>query len=57
VGDWNGDGVDTIGLYVPGTRAWFLRNSNSNGAADVAFIYGPDNGLPAIPLAGDWDGH
>ena len=101
-GDWDGDGVDTIGLYVlrrapsssgtrtrggvadivftfgaggqgyvpiagdwkrrrrrhhpglynPATGVFFLRDSNSNGPADLAFSYGAPG---AVPLAGDWD--
>jgi hypothetical protein len=35
VGDWNGDGVDTIGLYDPAGAGFFLRNSNTGGVADI----------------------
>ncbi|MDH3753040.1 MAG: hypothetical protein OEU32_04125 [Acidimicrobiia bacterium] len=52
VGDWNGDGIDTVG-YRNG-NVWYLRNSNSAGAADVtpfAFGAGADQ-----PVVGDWDG-
>jgi hypothetical protein len=52
-GDWNGDGVDTIGIYLASTGTWFLRNTNSPGAADLVFGYGPAN---AVPLTGNWDG-
>jgi hypothetical protein len=55
VGDWNGDGVDTIGLYDPVTSTWYLRNSNSAGPADVAFSYGPAGG-GWTPMIGDWNG-
>ncbi len=51
-GDWNGDGVTIIGVYVPATGTFYLRNSNSAGAADLAIAYGP---VGVIPLAGDWD--
>jgi hypothetical protein len=27
-GDWDGDGEDTIGFYVPKTGEFFLNNSN-----------------------------
>lgn len=50
-GDWNGDGVATVGV-VRG-NVWTLRNSNSAGAPSVTFAYG----LPGdIPVVGDWDG-
>ena len=37
-GDWNGDGVDTIGIYRG--NLWYLRNSNTTGMADLYFQYG-----------------
>ena len=55
VGDWNGDGTDTVGLYNPATGAFFLRNSNSTGVADISFAYGPGN-AGWVPLVGDWNG-
>jgi hypothetical protein len=48
-------GSDTAGVYVSATGAWFLRNSNSPGGADIVFTFGP-GGAGLIPLAGDWDG-
>jgi hypothetical protein len=53
VGDWNGDGIDTIGVYVPSTGVWFLKNTNAPGSADLTFVYGPPN---VIPVTGNWDG-
>ncbi len=47
---------DTAGIYVPSTAAWFLRTSNTPGAATGVFNYGP-GGLGWIPLSGDWDGN
>jgi len=50
-GDWNGDGVATVGV-VRG-NVWTLRDSNSAGAPSVTFAYG----LPGdTPVVGDWDG-
>jgi hypothetical protein len=49
VGDWNGDGVDTIGVVRGAT--FFLRDSNTAGGADIAFVYG-DPGDTVI--VGDW---
>ena len=54
-GDWNGDGVDSIGLYNPTTATVYLRNENTSGVADITFQYGPA-GNNCIPFAGDWDG-
>jgi hypothetical protein len=59
VGDWNGDGVDTIGVVVydfavDGPVQWQLRNSNSAGAPDVVTHYGRGRDVPVV---GDWDGN
>ena len=53
VGDYDGDGDETVGLYSPSNGFFFLRNANSPGAADLTFGYGPAN---VTPLVGDWDG-
>ncbi len=47
---------ETIGVYVPASSTWFLRNSNSAGAADLAFGYGAP-GFGLRPITGDWDGN
>lgn len=52
-GDWNGDGVTTIGVYEPTGATFFLRNSNTVGVADITINFGSPNW---IPVAGDWDG-
>jgi lysophospholipase L1-like esterase len=41
MGDWNGDGIDTVGLFNPLTNRFYLRNSNSGDKADIGFSYGP----------------
>jgi hypothetical protein len=53
-GDWDGDGVDTIGAYDPVTGRFLLRNSNDQGNADIILRFGPtDSTWTAI--AGDWN--
>lgn len=52
VGDWNGDGVDTIGNFENGQ--WGLRNTNSAGGPDVSVRYGAPGYRPVV---GDWDGN
>ncbi len=48
-GDWNGDGIESIGLYDPVTSTFYLRNTNclqgpdDPGYADCVFIFGPAN--------------
>ena len=50
-GDWDGDGIDTIGVYRDGV--FYLRNSNTSGYADVVVPFGIQGD---VPVAGDWDG-
>jgi len=52
VGDWDGNGTTTIGIYRNGT--FFLRNSNTLGFAEIVFPFG---NLGDQPIAGDWDGN
>jgi hypothetical protein len=52
-GDWNCDGVDTPGLYRQSDGFVYLRNSNTQGVADVRFYFGNPGD---IPLSGDLDG-
>ena len=54
-GDWNGDGVDTPGLFDPVNSAFFLRNACSPGPADLVVGFGPP-GSQWQPVAGDWNG-
>jgi hypothetical protein len=51
-GDWNNDGSDSIGGYLPSTGGVFLKNTIANGAADITFVFGSGG---ATPRAGDWD--
>lgn len=48
-------GADTVGIFIPASGAYFLRNSNSSGGADLVFTYGPPAST-LVPLSGDWDG-
>ena len=50
-GDWNGDGRDSIGLYVPAWGLWVLRDECSNGPADVVFRHRASG---EIPFVGRW---
>ncbi len=53
MGDWDCDGVGTPGLYRKADGYVYLRNSNTQGIADVSFFFG-DPGDQPIP--GDFDG-
>jgi len=53
VGDFDGDGIDTIGLYRQSTGFVYFRNSLTTGIADHSFYYG----LPGDRIfVGDWNG-
>ena len=58
-GDWDRDGVDTIGVWDPATALFSLLNEHEAGPADIEFLYGlpsPPTDEPWIPIMGDWDG-
>jgi hypothetical protein len=44
----------TIGVYRPSNSAFYLRNANTAGAADLIVPFGQSGNLP---LTGDWDGN
>ena len=59
-GDWDGDGIDTIGTYRPQAgpakgNVFHLRNSNTAGLDDVSLEFERPLGLSVTPLAGDWN--
>jgi hypothetical protein len=51
VGDWDGNGTVTIGIYRNST--FYLRNSNTIGFAEIVVDFGQ---VGDQPIAGDWDG-
>lgn len=53
MGDWDGDGIDTPGLYRQSDGFVYLRNSNNQGIADIRFFFGNPGD---VPLPGDFDG-
>jgi len=54
MGDWDGDGIDTPGLYRQSDGFVYLKNSNTQGPADINFFFGNPGD---IPLAGDFNGN
>ncbi len=53
VGDWDDDGIATIGLYNPLNGTFLLRDTNTAGAADSTFRFG-SSGL--TPISGNFNG-
>jgi hypothetical protein len=52
VGDWDGDGDDTVGVYRPSNTTFFLSNSNQNPQNNIISVFGVAEDLP---VAGDWN--
>jgi glucose/arabinose dehydrogenase len=52
-GDFDGDGIDTIGLYRASAGLTYFRNSHTQGIADFEFYFGnPGDRF----VGGDWTG-
>ncbi len=47
VGDWDGDGKTSLGLYLPSTDTFFLTNSTASGTVDRADLQFQLTGPPA----------
>jgi capsular polysaccharide biosynthesis protein len=56
LGDWDGDGVVGLGIYVQSQGAFGLRNHIEKGQPDYVFTFWPYPKSDFIPLAGDWNG-
>ena len=55
-GDWDGDGVDTAGVFQPSTGRWVLTNSlqpHTDTGDRIRFKFGDKKYLPVV---GDWNG-
>ena len=51
-GDWNGDGVDSVGVFRPGTTTFYLRDTFTQDAANIVIEFGLGR---YNPVAGAWD--
>jgi hypothetical protein len=54
MGDWDGDGIETPGLYRQSDGFVYLTNENSTSTADISFFFGNPGD---IPIAGDFNGN
>ncbi|MGW6128777.1 FG-GAP repeat domain-containing protein [Cellulomonas sp. NPDC055163] len=50
-GDWNGDGIDTVGVFRDG-KFW-LNDQNDDSPVEYAFLFGNHDDVPVV---GDWNG-
>ncbi len=46
VGDWNGNGVDSVGRFKDGN--WTLRDQPGSGSPDYSFTYGAPGSIPVV---------
>jgi hypothetical protein len=53
MGDWNCNGTETPGLYRQSDGYAYLRNSNTQGNAEIKFFFGDPGD---VPIAGDFNG-
>lgn len=53
VGDWDGDGVESLGLFVEGQ--WFM-DRNGDGVWDREDLWAELGSKKDQPVVGDWDG-
>jgi hypothetical protein len=54
-GDWNGDGIDTIGWFRQSEGSF--RQRNEDGTTHSTFVGAPGARTDIYPYAGDWDGY
>lgn len=51
-GDWDGDGVDSVGIFRPTEAMVYLRNENSLGLAEATYPFGQPDWLPVVGATG-----
>ncbi|MBW2648150.1 MAG: hypothetical protein JRE23_18725, partial [Deltaproteobacteria bacterium] len=56
VGDWNGSGTDTIGMYSRTQKSWYLKSANNDGWPNVTTVRFGSTDSSWFPVVGDWDG-
>lgn len=52
-GDWNGDGIDTVGVYRTSLGVFILNNQNTDNFPDMYVRFADSGG---VPVAGDFNG-
>lgn len=56
-GDWNGDGIDTPGVFRPTTGQFILTDSTDTSPSFIRSITRATFGTAGdLPISGDWDG-
>lgn len=52
VGDWDGDGTDTAGIFRPSDRMIYLRDTLDTGPADTSYGWGQPSWMPVAGHVG-----
>lgn len=55
-GDWNGDGIATIGVFRSGVWQLDVDGDGRFTEADIRAEFGIEAGESGVPVIGDWDG-
>jgi hypothetical protein len=56
IGDWDGDGVDEVGLYDPASNDWLLNTGDTTWSSLIVVTAPVDVPASWVPITGDWDG-
>ena len=40
IGDWDSDGIDTVGVFQPSDPTVYLPNANTTGPASASYDFG-----------------
>ena len=51
-GDWDGNGIDAVGLYDPLRGQFLLHGGGDNHSADIRFRFGPRHDVLVPPVHG-----
>jgi ABC-type phosphate/phosphonate transport system substrate-binding protein len=46
IGDWDADGVDSVGVFRPSNTTVYLRNLNTTGAHGISYVWGQPSWQP-----------
>lgn len=56
VGDWDGDGRDSIGIFRLDTGEWYLAEYDDYNGIEPAVVFGGSETFTDVPVPGDYSG-
>ncbi len=54
VGDWNGNGTDTMAMYSRTQKTWYLKGADTDGWGDVTTVRFGSTDSSWLPVTGKW---